>query len=129
MTGVEVDLVTLSSPPDKWWPYWCGWYYTEELRAAGVRVWSHEPGMMHAKAVVVDGEWAMLGTANLDNRSMFLNFEQMAVFDGKADVERIEAALQRIKDRSVLRDPREVGRRSWPWRLAVQSSRLLAPIL
>ncbi|MEZ5990670.1 MAG: cardiolipin synthase [Planctomycetota bacterium] len=129
MTGVEVDLVTLSSPPDKWWPYWCGWYYTEELSAAGVRVWSHEPGMMHAKAVVVDGEWAMLGTANLDNRSMFLNFEQMAVFDRKADVERIEAALQRIRGRSVLRDPAEVARRSWPWRLVVQTSRLLAPIL
>ena len=32
--------------------------------------------------VVVDDEWTMLGTANLDNRSLYLNFEQMAVMDG-----------------------------------------------
>ena len=30
---------------------------------------------MHSKVVLVDGEWASVGTANLDNRSLYLNFE------------------------------------------------------
>ena len=35
--------------------------------------------MMHAESVVIDGGWALIGTANLDNRSMFLSFEQTAI--------------------------------------------------
>jgi len=50
-----------------------------ELTAAGARIWfsSH---MIHAKAVVVDDELAFAGTANLDERSLFLNYELMVSF-------------------------------------------------
>jgi cardiolipin synthase len=49
--------------------------YYEELMEGGVEI--HEmPGvMLHAKGIIVDGAWAMLGSANFDNRSFFLNFE------------------------------------------------------
>ncbi len=46
---------------------------------AGARVWLH-PRMVHAKAVLVDDELALVGSANLDGRSLFLNYEMMVAF-------------------------------------------------
>ena len=79
LSGGEVHIITQSSPPDSYLVYYCAQSFIEEFLAAGIRVSVYTPGMMHAKSVVVDGEWAMIGTANLDNRSMFLGFEQMAI--------------------------------------------------
>ena len=36
--------------------------------------------MIHAKAIVIDGELAFAGSANLDGRSLFLNYEMMIAF-------------------------------------------------
>ncbi len=52
-----------------------------ELAAAGGRVWLH-PEMLHAKAVVIDDELALAGSANLDGRSLFINYEMMVAFYG-----------------------------------------------
>jgi cardiolipin synthase len=46
-----------------------------ELLQSGVRVFEYLPRMLHAKTVVADGDWALVGTANLDYRSVFLNYE------------------------------------------------------
>jgi cardiolipin synthase len=56
-----------------------------ELTAAGARVW-FLPHMIHAKAVVIDDELALAGTANLDERSLFLNYELMVAFYESTDV-------------------------------------------
>ena len=50
-----------------------------QLVAAGAQVWL-APGMLHAKAVLIDDELALCGSLNLDARSLFLNYEAMAVF-------------------------------------------------
>lgn len=56
-----------------------------QLAAAGAEVLL-TPRMLHAKAVVVDQDLALCGSANLDARSLFLNYEAMAVFHGQADI-------------------------------------------
>jgi cardiolipin synthase len=65
-----------------------------ELCAAGARVW-FLPGMIHAKAVVIDADLALVGSANLDARSLFLNYELMVAFYDPVDVERFAAWLAR----------------------------------
>jgi cardiolipin synthase len=50
-----------------------------EMIVAGARIWLH-PRMLHAKAVLVDEELALVGSANLDGRSLFLNYEMMIAF-------------------------------------------------
>ncbi len=56
-----------------------------ELAQAGAEVWL-APGMVHAKAVVIDGDLALSGSLNLDARSLFLNYEAMTAFYGPEEV-------------------------------------------
>lgn len=49
--------------------------YYGELLAAGVRIFEYSAGIHHAKIALADKKWAMVGSANLDYRSLRLNFE------------------------------------------------------
>lgn len=50
----------------------------EELLAGGVQIYEYQPTFIHAKSIVVDGRWSIVGSLNMDNRSRKLNEE--AVF-------------------------------------------------
>jgi cardiolipin synthase len=63
------------------------------LGAAGGRIWL-TPYMLHAKAMVIDQDLALSGSANLDARSMFLNYEFMAAFYAPADIRRFADVLE-----------------------------------
>lgn len=81
--GVVVDLIMPTSSNHRLADF-ARHRALRELSAAGGRVWLH-PEMMHAKAVVVDDELALAGSANLDGRSLFINYEMMlAFYDRKA---------------------------------------------
>jgi len=54
--------------------------YCESLRKAGIKIFEYGPPMLHAKTMVVDSTVAIVGTANMDNRSFRLNFEVAAAF-------------------------------------------------
>jgi cardiolipin synthase A/B len=58
-----------------------------DITDAGGRVWL-VPYMIHAKCVIVDDDLALAGSANLDARSLFLNYEMMVAFYAAADVQR-----------------------------------------
>lgn len=64
------------------------------LAAAGARVWL-APDMVHAKLAVIDDKLALAGSANLDSRSLFLNYEVMLAFHGADDVRRFASWLDR----------------------------------
>ena len=57
-----------------------------QLSTAGARVWL-APGMVHAKAVVIDDSMALTGSVNLDARSLFLNYEHMTAFYDREQVQ------------------------------------------
>jgi cardiolipin synthase len=56
--------------------------YFPELLAAGVVIHAYGPPALHAKTMVIDRDAAIAGTANIDNRSLRLNFEVMAICYG-----------------------------------------------
>lgn len=70
-----------------------------ELTAAGARVWL-APTMVHAKAVLIDRELALVGSANLDERSLFLNYELMVAFYDPAVVMQFSDWIERHQRQS-----------------------------
>nr|WP_329691231.1 phospholipase D-like domain-containing protein [Caldimonas sp.] len=79
-----------------------------DLAAAGARLW-FAPHMLHAKAVVIDDEVALAGSANLDARSLFLNYELMVAFYEPVDVRRFAAWIGGEKSLASPFHPREPG--------------------
>ena len=69
-------------------------YYAELLRH-GVKIFEYEAGINHAKVALVDEEWLMVGSANLDVRSMRLNFELNALVRDPATAAKLERVLER----------------------------------
>jgi cardiolipin synthase A/B len=72
--GVDVRLL-VPSRSDVPITRWAARAFYAALMAAGVRVYEYLPRMLHAKTVLIDGQWAALGTANFDYRSFFVNYE------------------------------------------------------
>ena len=79
-----------------------------ELAAAGARLW-FTPFMLHAKVVVVDDQLALAGSANLDLRSLFLNYELMVAFYEPADVARFARWIEGERRAAAPFEPREPG--------------------
>ncbi len=128
-TGVDVDVFTSTGPSDSLVAHLCGESFVDELVEAGVRIHRWRPGMMHAKATVVDQNWAVVGSANLDNRSLHLNFELIAVLDRREDVEQVSSAVSSIQSQSHSITREELRAHALPRRLVVSIARLLAPLL
>ena len=73
-SGIEV-IIIMPHIPDKWYVYQLAWNAYQELLESGVKIIEYTPGFIHAKSFVVDDELAVLGTINLDYRSLYLHFE------------------------------------------------------
>ncbi|MBA4063687.1 MAG: cardiolipin synthase [Isosphaera sp.] len=127
-SGVDVRLLGLFRP-DKWVPYLAGRFYWADVLAAGVKVYQYAGGMMHAKYVLVDGEWASVGSANADNRSLHLNFEANCQLFDPVLVAELECEYLRDLELSVRIDPEVYAARPLVSRLAENAARLFSPIL
>lgn len=99
--------------------------YLRDLANAGGRVLLYQPVMLHAKAVLLDDQLAVIGSANMDMRSLFLNYE-LALFIYSADLVRTAARWVEAVMADCERELPEPNR----WReLAENVVRLLAPLL
>ena len=84
--GVDIRMV-LPGIPDKKLAYQLSRSYYEPLLRAGVRIYEYTPGFIHAKSYVSDDEIAVVGTINMDYRSLYLHFECGVVMYGCDAVE------------------------------------------
>ncbi len=128
LRGVDVRIM-IPGRPDKWIPWLATFACLAEMEAAGVRIYRYEAGFLHQKVLVVDETLSGVGTANLDNRSMRLNFEVTAVVLCRDFARQVAAMLEVDFARC-----REVGAsdytgRPFWFRLAVRIARLFSPIL
>lgn len=103
--------------------------YLPEVLAAGVRVFEYRPRFIHAKTFVCDDDIAVIGTANLDNRSFRLNFEcAVVLFDADAARQLADAFTADLADCREL-TARDFERQRWVARLGQATARLISPLL
>jgi cardiolipin synthase A/B len=126
--GVDVRLLTIATP-DHVVSFYAGRSYWSDLLAMGVKIYLYKKGMMHSKLVLVDGEWASVGSANLDNRSLRLNFEAGCLLYSPPRVAELEAAFLHDLEDSQPLNPEEYARRSPLIRAAENACRLMSPIV
>jgi cardiolipin synthase len=126
--GVSVQIV-VPKKNNHFYAGLAGQALYDQLLSAGVQIYEREPPFMHAKSIIVDNRVSIVGTANLDNRSLRLNYEtNLVVFD-----EPFANALKRI----VLEDmaqSEELELAAWRSRptyrpVAENLCSLLAPVL
>lgn len=87
--GVEV-IIIMPHVPDKLYAYLLARSYYKELLEAGVKIYEYTPGFVHAKCFVSDDIRAVVGSINLDYRSLFLHFECACYFYRSKVVEQVE---------------------------------------
>jgi len=128
LRGVDVRIL-LPDKPDHRTVHLASFSFYAKTLPAGIRLYRYTAGFMHQKVFLVDDHCAAVGSANLDNRSFRLNFELTLLnFDPKT-VQAVEAMLIEDFDHSRPVTLEEYSERGFFFRLAVQSARLLAPIL
>jgi cardiolipin synthase len=99
--------------------------YLRDLHNAGGSVLLYTPVMLHAKAVVFDDRVAVIGSANMDMRSLFLNYEVALFVSSPKEVEKVAAwALALMAD-----SERELPAPGRARELAENVVRLLSPLL
>lgn len=128
LSGVDVKLI-LPERPDYKIVYWATMSYLEELLEAGVQVFLYKKGFIHAKILIVDGLVASLGTANMDIRSFYYNFEVNALIYDKGIVRDLEADFQEDLKRSRQVTLGEIHSRPLRRKLLESSARLFSPLL
>jgi cardiolipin synthase len=126
--GVDVRLLCLLRP-DHFLSFYASRYYWGDMLAAGAHVYQYAKGMMHAKVVLVDGRWAMVGSANLDNRSLHLNFEVGCMLHTPELVAELERQFEEDLRQSVRLDAATYARRPFLARLTENACRLFSPVL
>ncbi|MBW6399883.1 cardiolipin synthase [Roseomonas sp. HJA6] len=126
--GVETRLI-LPARNDSWAVSAISKAYYPELLAAGVRVFEFHGGLLHAKTLVPDRAVALVGSANMDRRSIDLNFENNILLCS-------EQVAREIRERqdTYLRSATEVlpetlRRRTIPRRLWENTLTMFSPVL
>jgi cardiolipin synthase A/B len=103
-------------------------HHLNELQAAGVKVLLYQAGMNHAKLLLVDGETALFGSANMDLRSLFVNFEIGLVTYSAAEARTLREWMLEVMTLSKPMSDRKKSRRFLP-AFGEEIARLLAPLL
>lgn len=127
LSGVDVRIV-IPSVSDHFFVYWASQSHIEALLEAGVKIYSYEKGFIHSKIVMVDGQCASVGTANLDIRSMEINFEVNAFLYDKDLLARLEEDFDNDLMDSVEISLEKFKKRKWAKKVLESIGRLVSPL-
>ena len=128
MSGVDVRIL-LPEKPDSKIVHWATHSYIGELLDAQVKVYFYKKGFNHSKLIMIDGLFASIGTANMDNRSFDVNFEVTALlYDEKVTRELEEKFLEDLRF-SEQATPKDWAERSRWDSFREGLARLFSPLL
>tara|TARA_Y100000034_G_C6888299_1_gene408198 strand:- start:781 stop:2091 length:1311 start_codon:yes stop_codon:yes gene_type:complete len=97
LRGLDVRLM-VTGVADKKIPYWAAFTFFRDLMRAGVKIYHYNRGLMHSKTIVLDDQISTVGTANMDSRSFFLNYELNALmYDKKTAIKLRDDFLEDLK--------------------------------
>ena len=100
LRGVDVRIV-VPHIPDKKLVFGMTQSFYHRLMAAGVRIYEYEPGFIHAKSYLSDDNQAMIGTINLDYRSLVHHFENGVWMYGCESIKDLKADIEDILNKSI----------------------------
>ncbi len=128
LRGVDVTII-LPRQNNLLFVHWANRAFLPELLRFGIKIYYHPPPFVHTKLFLVDGVWGLIGSANLDPRSLRLNFElNLELYDpdfcGELEAHFLEALTM---SRRVL--PGELSGRSLPEKLRDSGAKLFSPYL
>ncbi|GAA5648234.1 MULTISPECIES: cardiolipin synthase [Vibrio] len=81
--GINVELI-IPHKNDSMMVQWASRAFYTELLEAGVKIYEFYGGLLHTKSVVIDKQFCLVGTVNIDMRSLWLNFEVTLAIDDEA---------------------------------------------
>jgi cardiolipin synthase A/B len=128
MRGVDVKLV-LPGRSNHRVTFHAGRSFYSQLLEAGVEIREYQPGMVHGKAMVVDSQVVLVGSANMDLRSFRLNFEVHALVHDETTAARLRDAFEEDSAKSRRVDVAEWRVRPWTLRVKEGGARLVSPLL
>lgn len=128
LRGVDVRLL-VPARPDAALVGPAGRSYFPDLLKAGVRIYEYLPTMLHAKSMVIDSDYSLVGSANLDVRSMRLNFELGILVADRGLNERLTDRFHSEQQASREVTTESLARRGAVAQALEKLARLLSPML
>lgn len=128
LRGVDVRLL-LPSVSDHRIVHLASLAQHAEVATAGVRLFRYSPGFLHQKVALIDDDLCLIGSGNLDNRSLRLNFETTVAVRDEGLAADLERALVRDFEQSEEQPADALARRSLATRVSARVARLFAPVL
>ncbi|MCI7380708.1 MAG: cardiolipin synthase [Hungatella hathewayi] len=126
--GVET-IIIMPHIPDKVYAFLLAKAHYEELIKAGVQIYEYTPGFVHAKVFTSDDEKAVVGTINMDYRSLYLHFECAAYVYRNEVIQDVERDFRETLAQSQVITLEECRRYPWYKKLAGRALRLFAPLM
>ncbi|MCM1025610.1 MAG: cardiolipin synthase [Roseburia sp.] len=126
--GVEVVII-MPHIPDKKYAFYLAKTYYRQLLEAGVRICEYEPGFVHAKVMVSDDCKAVVGTVNLDYRSLYHHFECGLILYQNSQVAQIEKDVQETLRKCLEQTPEDVKKRKLREKAIGWVMRIVAPLM
>ena len=126
--GIEIQII-MPNIPDKKSVYYLGRSYYQELIESGIEIYEYLPGFTHAKVVVSDSNKAVVGSTNLDYRSLYLQYESNIYFYKNDIVSDIENDFQKTKSECKKITISELKGTSLIKKIIGKILRLFAPLL
>ena len=126
--GVDVRVM-IPKASDHWGVYMAGFHYEQEFAEADIPIFRYEAGFMHQKCVLVDDALALVGSTNLDNRSLYLNFELMIAIADRDFVSNVTSMLENDFAAATHSNAPNAPVRWWYERAGTAIARLFSPVL